>query len=172
MKFEQELLAFCFMPNHYHFLVRINEVDKFVKLMRGFGSASAIYFNKKYNTVGHLCQGRYRHRVVEEGVDLIYMSRYIHRNPLKKLTFSTDKSSKSYINYKCSSLENYLSANSPNEHLRTDYVLEYFKSRSHYLKFVQSENFATHLRSIKRPSRLLAQVQARIENEATRGLDY
>jgi hypothetical protein len=40
-------------------------------------------FNKKYDLVGHLFQGRYRSILVERDTYLLEVSRYIHLNPVR-----------------------------------------------------------------------------------------
>ncbi|MDP3991262.1 MAG: transposase, partial [Candidatus Nealsonbacteria bacterium] len=55
-----EILAFCFMPNHIHLLVKQVRDNGITQFMRKFGAGYAAYFNKKYNRKGHLFQGRFK----------------------------------------------------------------------------------------------------------------
>lgn len=55
-----EILAFCLMPNHLHLLLRQSKNGGISAFMRKFGAGYATYFNKKYDRVGHLFQGRFR----------------------------------------------------------------------------------------------------------------
>lgn len=43
----------------------------------------AQYFNSKYNRRGHLFQGRYKGVIVQQGIYLRQVIRYVHRNPVR-----------------------------------------------------------------------------------------
>jgi hypothetical protein len=45
-------------------------------------TAYSVYFNRRYQRVGHLLQGRYRAQVVEGDAYLLKLSRYVHLNPV------------------------------------------------------------------------------------------
>jgi putative transposase len=77
-----DIHAYCLMPNHYHALVRQRSGGAFVRMMRSFTVSYSMYYNRAYGQVGHLFQGRYRLRAIESDVDLLWVSRYIHQNPL------------------------------------------------------------------------------------------
>lgn len=85
---EVELLAFCLMPNHYHLLVKQNTIDGITKLIRAVCTNYSMYFNKKYDRVGTLFQGRYKAVFVENDNYLLHLSRYIHLNPGSKFKSS------------------------------------------------------------------------------------
>lgn len=55
-----ELLTFCLMPNHFHLLVYLHDEDSATKLLRGVCTAYTLYYNRKYNRVGTIFQGRYK----------------------------------------------------------------------------------------------------------------
>lgn len=42
----------------------------------------AIYFNKKYNYIGHLFQDRFFSELIENSSQILTTSRYIHLNPV------------------------------------------------------------------------------------------
>jgi hypothetical protein len=69
------------MPNHYHLLIETS-TDNLSKYMRQLNMNYAIYFNKKYNRVGHLWQGRFKSRYVTDEAYLYTLMRYIEQNPL------------------------------------------------------------------------------------------
>lgn len=75
-----ELLAYCLMPNHFHFLVKQVEADTITKLMRQVTNAYTFYFNKKYDRVGALLQGIFKAALVSSEPYLLHLSRYIHQN--------------------------------------------------------------------------------------------
>lgn len=41
-----------------------------------------MYFNRAYGQVGHVFQGRYQTRKIVTEADLVWVSRYVHRNPV------------------------------------------------------------------------------------------
>jgi len=77
-----DILAFCFVPNHIHLLLRQINDNGISQFMRKFGAGYAGYFNKKYNRKGHLFQGRFQaiHILDNEQLRTIFV--YIHTNPL------------------------------------------------------------------------------------------
>lgn len=78
-----ELTCFALMPNHFHLLVKLKEEKGIEKLMRRILTGYVMYFNQKYKRVGPLFQSRYKAAVVINDEYLTYLTRYIHRNPLK-----------------------------------------------------------------------------------------
>ncbi|MBI5619832.1 transposase [Candidatus Gottesmanbacteria bacterium] len=76
-----ELLAYCLMPNHFHFLIRQRDTRTMKEFIQSIATRYAMYFNKKYKRVGSLLQGPYKAILVMEEAYLLHLSRYIHRNP-------------------------------------------------------------------------------------------
>jgi len=76
-----EIIAYCLMPNHFHLLLKQVENDSLQKFMQALLTRYSIYFNKKYDRVGSLFQGRYKAVLVLEINYLLHLSRYIHLNP-------------------------------------------------------------------------------------------
>ena len=80
-----ELLAFCLMPNHFHFLVKQTEPRVIENFMRSLFVRYSGYFNKNHSRVGHLFQDIYKGVLIQNEEYLWWLSRYIHRNPLEIL---------------------------------------------------------------------------------------
>ncbi len=78
-----ELNAFCFMPNHYHLIVKILDEDNFPKAMNRIFISYTKAINKENNRSGHLFEGRYKYKLVPENNYLLHLSRYIHLNPIR-----------------------------------------------------------------------------------------
>lgn len=77
------LLAYCLMPNHFHFMIKQLDNDLTISdLMRRLSVTYAMYFNDKYHHSGTILQGKYKNVLVENECQWIYLSKYIHRNPL------------------------------------------------------------------------------------------
>lgn len=81
-KFPFKLYAFVFMPNHLHLLVEVGDYS-INKIMQVLQTAYTMYFNKKYNHVGHLFQGRYKSYLVDRESYLLELIRYIILNPVR-----------------------------------------------------------------------------------------
>jgi len=74
--------AYCLMANHYHLLVETPRGN----LSIGMRQLNGIYtqsFNRRYNRVGHLFQGRYKAILVEKEPYLLELCRYIVLNPTR-----------------------------------------------------------------------------------------
>jgi len=74
------LFAFCLMTNHYHLLIRTADAD----LSAGMHYLNAVYaqrFNRRHDRVGHLFQGRFKARIVQDGPRFLWAARYVARNP-------------------------------------------------------------------------------------------
>lgn len=117
-----ELLAYCLMSNHFHFLIYQLEVPYLEKLMRSLMTSYSRYFNLKYRRTGPLFESRYKAVRLDDDSYLQHITRYIHLNP------------RLWQNYRYSSLSYYRAGQEP-IWLNTKRVLELFTSREDYLKF-------------------------------------
>ena len=82
--FNQEitLLAYCLMPNHFHFFVKQKNLGAIDKFMNSLGTRYTMYFNRKYKRVGSLYQGVYKAVLVEREPQFLHLSKYIHQQAL------------------------------------------------------------------------------------------
>ncbi len=74
-------VAHCLMSNHLHLLIRPGEKGVSRLLQRVLGPYSQ-WFNRRHGLVGHLFQGRFGSRLIDSESDLLWILRYIHRNPV------------------------------------------------------------------------------------------
>lgn len=80
-----DLLAWCVMSNHWHFVVRPKgERD----LSRFFGYLSLTHATRwqvAHDAVGtgHVYQGRFKSFIIQEDAHLLQVMRYVERNPLR-----------------------------------------------------------------------------------------
>jgi REP element-mobilizing transposase RayT len=81
-RYEMALHAYCLMPNHVHLLVRTTNAP-LAKFMQGLQQSYTQRFNRVYEKVGHLFQGRYRAIVCDSDQYLLTLVRYIHLNPVR-----------------------------------------------------------------------------------------
>lgn len=133
VKYNYKLICYCLMTNHVHLLIQAN--DKEVSsLMRRLHSMYAIYFNKKYNYIGHLWQDKYFPELIEDDIQMLSTSRYIHLNPLRA------KMVKNPEDYQWSSYKIYI-GEEKEEFISSEKILLYFKEENKkelYRKFVES----------------------------------
>lgn len=95
------LLAYCLMPNHFHFLIKQNRERSIEKFMRSLSTRYVQYFNRRHDKrVGGLFQDAYKAVLIESDNQLLHLSRYIHRNPLLKgVSLKESPQPSSYRNY-------------------------------------------------------------------------
>lgn len=79
---EINLLAFCLMPNHFHFLIKQNSGISMDRFMNSLATRYTMYFNRKYERVGTLYQGVYKAVIVATDEQLLHLTRYIHKQAL------------------------------------------------------------------------------------------
>ena len=78
-----DVYAYCLMPNHFHFFVRINDETLFEKGIKNFFISYSKAINKRYNRVGSLFQGRYKASEIKSDSYYTTIVSYIHQNPLR-----------------------------------------------------------------------------------------
>ena len=76
------LYAYVLMGNHVHLLLETKEVP-LSKILQGINQSYTMYFNRKYATVGHLFQGRYKAMLCDKDSYLFSLVKYIHMNPVR-----------------------------------------------------------------------------------------
>ena len=74
--------SFCLMSNHYHLLIETKR-ENLSLLARQINSKYAQYFNKEYNRIGPLWQGRFKNSFVFDESYLFILLKYIEQNPIK-----------------------------------------------------------------------------------------
>lgn len=79
---EITLLAYCLMPNHFHFFIKQKSASSIDRFMNSLCTRYSMYFNKKYKRVGALYQGVYKAVTVDHDEQFIYLSKYIHKQAL------------------------------------------------------------------------------------------
>lgn len=134
-----ELIAYCLMPNHFHLLLKQLTETGITDYLHQITTSYTRHFNLKYERVGGLLQGTFKSRRINSEEQLVYVSKYIHRN-----SYGSNNSNKIGLDFKealaypWSSLGDY--SKSTAGLVFKDPVLASFDSPRSYLKFV-SENF-------------------------------
>ena len=86
-KYCQELrltpIAYCLMPNHYHFLIRQDGRQSAGLLPQRIFNSYVKAYNKRFERSGALFEGPYKVDHIDKESHLLHLCRYIHANPVK-----------------------------------------------------------------------------------------
>ena len=127
--------AYCLMSNHYHLLVE-TQAPTLSKGMKVLNGSYTQLFNRKYNRVGHVFQGRFKGILVEAESYLLELSRYIVLNPVRARMVRSAK------DWPWSSYRATAGLSTAHPALTTDWILSGFSpirkaAQSEYREFVQ-----------------------------------
>jgi len=127
-----DIIAYCLMNNHFHFLARVKEIDEkflenikeevtsksilFLEAKVGLNNfladqfrrlflSYALAFNKQNDREGSLFKNRFKHVRIKKEHKLFYLITYLHHNPIHHLNKSH------YEDWKFSSYKAFLSNN-------------------------------------------------------------
>lgn len=138
-----EVLCYCLMPNHYHFLLKQLQENGISEFVNKISNSYTKYFNTKHNRVGPLLQGQFKAVRIEYDEQLIHVSRYIHLNPIVSFLV------KNLNDYPWSSYQSYIGSY-PDKICSKELVLGMFKSPQKYEQFVLDQlEYAQNLEKIK-----------------------
>jgi putative transposase len=84
-KFPLPLLAYCLMPNHWHFVVRPESDHQVTDFFRWLTTTHTVRWHAHHRTIGtgHLYQDRFKSFPVECNHHLLAVLRYVERNPVR-----------------------------------------------------------------------------------------
>ncbi len=82
MRYRFFLYSYVLMSNHVHLLIETQKTP-LSKILQGINQSYTMYFNRKYKTVGHLFQGRYKAILCDRDEYLLALVKYIHDNPVR-----------------------------------------------------------------------------------------
>lgn len=144
-----DILCYCFMPNHFHLLLR-QKVDKGIsKYMSNFQNSYTRYFNTRSKRKGPLFYDQFKAVRVKSDEQLLHVSRYIHLNPYSGYVV---KDKNDLLNYPWSSLPEYLNRDNKNI-CETDTITSFFRSRRKYSQFILGQ--ADYQRKLQRIKHLI-----------------
>ena len=140
-----DILAFCIMPNHFHFLLKQNSKKGIPIFMANFTNAYTKYFNTKHKRFGPLLEGIFKAVFIESDEQLLHVSRYIHLNPATSSIIEESQLS----SYGWSSYPEYLFL-SQDDIAQKKLILDMFKSTKKYQEFVVNQiDYGKQLEAIK-----------------------
>jgi REP element-mobilizing transposase RayT len=140
LKYRIKLLAWCLMSNHYH-LEPEGEGTPLSRMMHDLDGTYAKVYNQRHGGSGCLFQGRFKSMAILDDDGMVYVSRYIHANPL---AFGVRPEQ-----YPWSSCGNYLGDRPAPGWLDPEPVLSLFGSNSD----VQRNDYGLYLQSAPPPRR-------------------
>lgn len=84
-RFEVQLFAFCLMPNHFHLIVGVADLDAISSYMLFVQREHACDLRARARTrgCGHVFQRRYWSKVIEGDGHLLTAMRYVEANPVR-----------------------------------------------------------------------------------------
>ena len=122
------LICYCLMPNHFHLVIEQLSDIPISKLIAKVCTGFSMYFNKKRDRVGPIFQDAFKAVCVENNEQLLWLSLYVHNNPLKAgITENLET-------YKWSSFNDYKTIENRNL-CQKDLILQQFKSPESYLEY-------------------------------------
>ena len=156
-KYNVEIHSYVLIPNHFHFFLKTNEAN-LSRFMHRQLTAYTSWYNRKYERVGHLFQGRYKSIVIDNNNYGTEITRYIHLNPVRTRQNSklSLKEKRKYLkNYKWSSYPAMIGLKSPLPFLYIDETLEKFglnrkEQVKDYLQYIEEgikKDFDTPLKN-------------------------
>ena len=138
-----EIVAYCLMPNHFHFLLKQNEDNGIFEFISKLSNSFAKYFNIKNRRKGPLLESEFQSVHIETDEQLTHLSRYIHLNPLVRFIVQRLE------DHPWSSYKEYLKI-IPTNTCSKEIILDQFKSLENYKRFVlDQEDYGKKLERIK-----------------------
>ena len=133
-----EIIAYCLMPNHYHFLLFQTSDKPVSEWLKSLFSGYVQQINQKYDRRGTLFERSAKPKLITNDNYLIELIHYIHANPLKH-NFVTDP-----IDWKYLSLSDYLdNKTSKLTSLRviSEYFSDYYNYKDSFQEYLESKKF-------------------------------
>src|SRR3989344_5819377 len=129
-----DILSFCLMPNHFHFLLKQASDKGISKFLSNFQNSYTRYFNIKNERDGPLFLDQFKAVFVETDEQLIHVSRYIHLNPTTSYLL---KDFDSLLKYPWSFLPEYIQGKEFICEIST--ILGFFKADGSYEDFLKDQ---------------------------------
>ena len=130
------------MPNHFHLLIKQLKDGGTSEFISKLINSYTKFYNIKFNRVGPLFQGQFKAVLIKSDEQLIYVSRYIHLNPISSFLV------KDLNKYEWSSYKEYIEG--IKGFCQKEEILGFFKDTKSYQKFVLNQiEYAQTLEKIK-----------------------
>lgn len=130
-----EIVSYCLMPNHFHFLIKQVSDNGISKFLQKIGIGFTHYFNKKYERSGVLFQGKTKSRHIDKDKYLNYLKMYIELNPLDLYKKDWKENGVRNISKVKKFLEKYKWKSKPKEDVED---LEHYVTNKEFLEYINS----------------------------------
>jgi putative transposase len=81
-RLDAQMLAYCLMGNHYHFVLHTRQAN-LSRLMRHINGVYTQAYNRRHGLAGHLFQGRFKAILIDRDAYLLEVCRYVELNPVR-----------------------------------------------------------------------------------------
>jgi REP element-mobilizing transposase RayT len=81
-RFDAQVLAYCLMGNHYHFVLHTRQANLSL-LMRHLNGVYTQPYYRRHGKVEYLFQGRFKAILVDRDAYLLEVCRYVELNPMR-----------------------------------------------------------------------------------------
>ncbi len=132
LKSKIHILAYCLMPNHYHFLIKQTQDEGVTEFMHRLNTSYTMYFNLNNKRTGRLFEYTFKAKTVSSDELLLHLSRYIHLNPV--IAGIVEKPNE----WRWSSYQEYFDIES-HPICEINEILSYFSSRDDYKQFISDQ---------------------------------
>ena len=137
-----DIICYCLMPNHFHFLLKQNQDGGISEFIRNTINSYTKFINIKFDRVGPLFQGMFKAIHIDNDEYLTHLSRYIHLNPINNFLI------KDINSYEWSSYREYVYEE--NIYCEKKIILDQFSKENRYEKFVlDQQDYLKNLEEIK-----------------------
>ena len=130
-----EILAFSYMPNHYHYLLRQMRDNGIRIFISKIQNSYAKYYDTKFERTGSLFQTTFKAVRIESEEQLLHVSRYIHLNPITSFLL---KNISELEKYSWTSFPDYLSIKQ-NRFVTRNLISSYFKTPEELVEFTSNQ---------------------------------
>jgi putative transposase len=138
-----KVIAYCLMPDHYHFILTQLEEDGIKTFIHRLANSYSHYFNIKHDQRGPVFESRFKAIRVKTQDQLIHLSRYLHLNPVTSYLVEDPE------DYDYSSYKFYL-GKERSDFLDLADVMVDFPSTEKYRRFVLNQkDYQRELRGIR-----------------------
>ncbi len=133
-----EIIAYCLIPNHYHFLVHQNSEQAVSDWLKSLFSGYVQKVNRKYQRSGTLFERSAQPKLIAKDKYLVEIIHYIHTNPLKHGLV------KNPVDWKYSSLTYYLEIRQNrliNDRVIKEYFSDGFSYKGSFQEYLEDKKF-------------------------------
>ncbi len=129
-----EIYSYCFMPNHFHLLIKQLKDNGISSFLANIQNSFAKYYNLKNDRQGSLFIKPFKSKHIDTDEIFLHVSRYIHLNPVTSYLIDINE----LDNYNWTSFSVYAGVNQQ-EFVNTNLILK-LSAREDYTRFVKDQS--------------------------------